>query len=130
MTNLETVTLWVGLHVLLMLALKFNAGATRGKTKVNFGDGDNEIMQRALRVQGNAVEDVPIAMIGLVMLSQLAAPIWLLHALGGTMFVSRVLHALGLGKSSGVSAGRLIGTIGSVLVLLATGIACLWYALA
>lgn len=128
MTDIQTVALWVGLHVLLMFFLKGNAGATRGKTKVNFGDGGNEVMQRALRVQGNAVEDVPIAMIGLVMLGQLAAPIWLLHALGGTMFASRILHAAGLGGNSGFSLGRLLGTLGSVIVLLATGIACLWYA--
>lgn len=129
MTEIQAVALWVGLHVLLMFFLKGRAGMTRAKTKVDFGDGDNELMQRALRVQGNAVEDVPIAMIGLVVLGQLAAPIWLLHVLGGTMFVSRSLHAFGLGGKSGFSIGRLVGTLGSVLVLLGTGAACIWFAI-
>jgi len=134
MDTMQTVGLWVGLHVLLLLFLKGKAGSTRGKagstrgkTKVNFGDGNNEQMQQALRVQGNAVEDVPIAMIGLIMLGVLTAPIWLLHTLGGTMFVSRILHAYGLGKSSGYSFGRLVGTLRSMIAQLAIGIACLWF---
>lgn len=129
MTNIEAVALWVGLHVLLMLYLKGFVGATRGKTKVNFGDGADERMQRAIRVQGNAVEDVPIAIAGLIMLGQLAAPIGLLHALGGVLFVSRILHAAGLSGSAGFTKGRLIGTLGSIIVLLVTGIACIWLAL-
>lgn len=129
MTPIEAAGLWAGLHVLLMLFLKLRAGATRARTKVNFGDGGNEDMQRALRVQGNAVEDVPIALIGIGALAYMAAPIMLIHGLGGVLLVSRVLHALGLGGSSGFSIGRFAGTIGSLVVLLATGGACLYFAL-
>ena len=128
MTQIQAATLWVGLHVLLMLFLKLRVGAVRSRTKVSFGDGDNEDMQRAIRVQGNAVEDVPVTLVGLIVLALVPAPLWLVHGAGGVLLVSRVLHALGLGKSSGITFGRLAGTIGSVLATLAVAIGCLYFA--
>lgn len=127
MTELQAAALWVGLHILLMGYLKLRVGATRSKTKVGFGDGDNEQMQRSLRVQGNAVEDVPITLIGLVMLALVTAPLWLIHAAGGVLLGSRLLHAFGLGKSSGVTFGRLVGTLGSVIAMVAVAIGCIYF---
>lgn len=129
MTGFEVAGLWIGLNVVLMALLKGAVGRTRGQTKVDYGAGDNDKMQRMMRVQGNAVEDIPIALIGLGALAFLSAPVTLLHGLGGTLFVSRVLHAFGLGGKGGFSFGRIAGTIGSVFVLLITGGACIWLAL-
>ena len=128
MDSLEAVGLWVGLNVLLMFILKGLTGRTRANTKVDFGAGDNEQMQRMMRVQGNAVEDIPIALIGIGALGLMSGPIMLIHGLGGVLFASRILHASGLGGKGGISFGRVAGTIGSVLVLLITGVACLWLA--
>ena len=129
MTHFEIVTLYIGLNVLLMFFLKLNAGRVRTGTKVDFGAGDNDAMTRAMRVQGNAVEDIPITLIGLFGLASLQAPALLLHILGGGLTASRVLHALGLGSKGGASFGRIVGTIGSVLCLLVTAGACIYYAL-
>lgn len=128
MEPIQAAGLWIGLHVLLMFFLKGRVGATRARTKVNFGDGDNELMQRMMRVQGNAVEDVPIGVIGIGALGLMAAPVLLIHGLGALLFGSRILHMIGLGGSSGTSFGRLAGTIGSVLALIVTGGACIWFA--
>ena len=123
----EIVTLYIGLNVLLMAFLKMNSGRVRSATKVDFGAGDNDRMARAMRVQGNAVEDVPITLLGLIGLATLAAPPMLLHILGGTLTASRVLHATGLGSKGGFSLGRVLGTIGSILCLLVTAGACIYY---
>lgn len=128
MTQLEAATLYIGLFGLLMLILKLNVGRTRSSQKVIFGDGANEVVQRAIRVQGNAVEDVPFVLLGLVGLALLAAPVMLIHGLGTAFLLGRVLHAIGLGGSSGGSFGRMWGTILSVLVQLVTAGACLWFA--
>ena len=128
MESFEIAGLWIGLNVLLLAYLKGAVGRTRGQTKVDYGAGDNEKMQRMMRVQGNAVEDIPASLIGLAALALMSAPAMLLHGLGGTLFVARILHAYGLGKKDGASFGRIAGTIGSVLVLLVTGIACIWLA--
>lgn len=127
MTAIEAAILYTALYLLLMLALKINVGRVRAKEKVMFGDGGKEPVQRAQRVQGNAVEDVPVTLVGLVGLALLSAPVWLVHALGATLFLARVLHAIGLGGSSGGSPGRMWGTLLSVIVMVATALACLWY---
>ena len=114
MSAFAVATLYFGLFGFLMLALKMNVGRVRAKEKVMFGDGANEAMQRAIRVQGNAVEDVPIVLI---------------HALGGSFFVARILHAIGLGGTSGSSFGRMVGTLVTLIVKLVTAGACVWFAL-
>ncbi len=129
MTAFAAVTLYAGLFVLLFLALKLNTGRVRAGAKVSIGDGGSEDMQRAMRVQGNAVEDVPIVLFGLFGLAALAAPVMLIHGFGATFMVLRVLHALGLGGAKGVGIGRLIGTLGTALLMLALGGTCIYFAL-
>ncbi len=128
MTPIAAVTLYLGLFGLLMLALKLNVGRVRTSQKVGFGDGNNEAVQRAIRVQGNAVEDVPIVLLGLIGLALMDAPVLLIHGLGGSFFVGRVLHAVGLGGSSGASFGRFAGTLLPLLVIIITAGACIWFA--
>lgn len=127
MTAIDAAVLYTALCLLLMLALKINVGRVRGKEKVMFGDGGKEPVQRAQRVQGNAVEDIPITLAGLIGLALLAAPVWLIHVLGAALFLARILHAIGLGGSSGGSPGRMWGTVLSLITMLATGLACLWF---
>ena len=129
MTAFAAATLYFGLFGFLMLALKMNVARVRVKEKVMFGDGANEAMQRAIRVQGNAVEDVPIVLIGIAGLAALAAPVVLIHALGGSFLVARILHAIGLGGTSGSSFGRMVGTLVTLIVKLVTAGACVWFAL-
>lgn len=130
MTAMAAATLYVGLFALLMLVLKANVGRVRVKEKVMFGDGGNEALQRAIRVQGNAVEDVPVVLIGLVALGAMAAPVWVVHALGAAFLLGRILHAVGLGGSSGGSPGRMVGTLLSLVVLLLTAGICVGMAVA
>jgi len=129
MTAFEAVVLYAGLFVLLFIGLKLNAGRVRVATKVNFGEGGSDPMMQAMRVQGNAVEDVPITLLGLFGLATLAAPVWLIHVLGAGFFVFRLAHAVTLGSGTGSGLGRLIGTLGTLIVMLVTGGACIWFAL-
>lgn len=128
MTPMQAAVLYTGLFCLLMLVLKGNVGRVRTREKIMFGDGGNEPMQRALRVQGNAVEDVPVVLAGLIGLGALAAPALLIHILGASFLLGRVLHAIGLGGSSGGSPGRMFGTLISLVVMLVTSGACVWFA--
>ena len=129
MTAFAAATLYLGLFGLFMLILKLNVGRVRGAENVGFGDGNNEAVQRAIRAQGNAVEDVPIVLLGLVGLAALSAPVVLIHGLGGSFLVGRVLHAVGIGGSSGSSFGRSVGTLITLIVKLVTAGACIWFAL-
>jgi uncharacterized protein len=129
MTSIEAAIVYTGLFIILFILLKMNVGRVRSAEKIIFGDGANERLQRAQRVQGNAVEDVPVTLIGIVGLGVLAAPVLLIHGLGALFLIGRILHAVGLGGSSGGSPGRMFGTLLTAIVMLATGVSCLWFAL-
>ena len=130
MEPINAATLYIGFFVLLFLLLKLNGGRVRSGAKVSIGDGDNEDMKRAMRVQGNAVEDVPITLLGILALAHLSAPVMLIHGLGGGFLFFRVLHALGMGGAPGLGFGRAVGTLGTLIVLMVTAISCLRYAIA
>ena len=129
MTSIEAAILYAGLFIILFILLKVNVGRVRSAEKIIFGDGANERLQRAQRVQGNAVEDVPVTLIGIVGLGVLSAPVLLIHGLGARVLIGRILHAVGLGGSSGGSPGRMFGTLLTAIVMLVTGVSCLWFAL-
>lgn len=111
--------LWAGLLGLLSLALAWNVVRARVSENVIFGDAGNAIMVQRIRVHGNFVEYVPLALVLLLVLELSGSAAWLLHALGGGLFVGRLLHAFGLGRSTGTSPGRFVGILLTWLVVLA-----------
>ena len=122
-------TLFVGLHALLAMALVFKVMRIRIDKKISFGDGGDEDMQRALRVQGNFIEYVPLALMIILVLEIQGASEFLVLGLGAALFIGRALHAYGLGKSAGTSPGRFIGTCLTWAVYCVGAIACLITAL-
>ncbi|WP_411816391.1 MAPEG family protein [Hyphococcus sp. DH-69] len=128
MSLLEAAALWVGLNALLLIVLSGRVGMARMKNQVNLGDGDNPAMLKAIRTQGNYIEYAPAALGGLVLLALLNAPIALIHTLGALFFLARLSHLAGLGM--GVwSQGRMLGTVGTMLTLLITGISLIYLAI-
>ena len=117
----------IGLLILMMLGLKMYVGARRGQMKLPSGETNPEF-NRATRVQLNAVEDVPVLMVGIAGLAMLGMPAWYIHMCGLVLLVSRVLHAYGLAGSGGFSIGRAVGTMGTLLVFLAIAGALLVHA--
>ena len=127
MSPAQAAAMNVGLLVIVMLGLKMYVGAQRGKLKVPSGETTPEF-SRVTRVQLNAVEDVPVLMAGIVALGLLGMPAWYIHMCGLVLVVSRLLHAVGLAGSSGLSFGRLVGTMGTMLTYLAIAGALLVHA--
>jgi uncharacterized membrane protein YecN with MAPEG domain len=125
---LSAAAVYLGLLVFVMLGLKLFVGMQRGRMGVPSGDTSNVEFGRMLRVQHNAVEDVPVLMVGLLALALLDAPLWLIHAGGATLVVARLVHAVGLAGSGGLSIGRAVGTLGSLLCYTAIGGGLVWTA--
>jgi uncharacterized membrane protein YecN with MAPEG domain len=121
--------LFASLHALLMLLLLARISRHRHGHRIGLGDGGDPELTRKIRVHGNFVEHVPFALLllALLELSGLAAA-WL-WAFGGVLLLGRVMHAAGLSRTGGYSAGRFWGTALTWLVLLAMAIAGLWLAL-
>lgn len=133
MPSLESVghaaALWVGLHLLLLLILALLVVRQRQKHKVAIGDDGIAELLQAIRAQGNAVEYIPPALIGLVVLELTGAPPLLVHVGGLVLFVGRVLHAIGLSNSGGVSMLRTAGVVLTWLAYIFIIASCLFFAI-
>ena len=92
--------------------------AQRGKNEVNIGDGGVDTMQQAIRVHGNFLENAPIFLIGLALCELMVGSTLTIAILGGVFVVARIAHAVGFSMTTGVSAGRLVGTLGSMITTL------------
>ncbi|HNR77372.1 MAG TPA: MAPEG family protein [Parvularculaceae bacterium] len=125
----QAAALWIGLNILFLIFISARVGAARTKTKTNLGDGGgNEIMVKAIRTQGNYIEYAPAALLGLYALAQLGlAAVWI-HLLGAVFLFARISHLLGLGMDVWPK-GRFVGTLFTMLTLLATALLLIWKAL-
>ncbi len=120
--------LWTGLNLLTLLALAFLVVRARQTHKVMLGDQNVPELTRAVRVHGNATEYVPALLASLAVLVAVGASQYVIHAVGALTFFGRVLHAFGLSRNSGVTRGRLIGTVLTWLAFIVAGLALLYYA--
>jgi uncharacterized membrane protein YecN with MAPEG domain len=114
--------LYASILALLLLVLTLRVVYLRRTLLVALGAGEHRRLEKAIRAHANLVEYVPLALILMALLEQQGAPPWQLHALGATLVVSRHLHAWGLSLHAGPSVGRIVGTTGTLLVLLAAGV--------
>jgi hypothetical protein len=121
--------LWTGLCLLLMLVLSGLVVRQRYAQRVEIGDGGAPELVRAVRVFGNATEYVPAALAALALLVLVGAPALVVHVVGGSLFLGRIAHAVGLGRSTGVSAGRAAGVMLTWFAYLVAAGALLFHAL-
>ena len=106
--------------MLIQVALMFSVIKSRGDLNIFIGHGDNAMLERKIRAHGNFIENVPTFLIGLLLLELMIA-----SGLGGlisgaVVVVARLTHAIALMANSGVTAGRLLGTLGTVIPTVVT----------
>jgi hypothetical protein len=89
-------SIYASLAALLIVRLTLSVIKLRRKNRISVGDGGNEALQLAIRAHANAVEYIPIALMLLLTLELNGAPKILIHILGVTLLIGRILHALGL----------------------------------
>ena len=70
-----------------------------------------------LRVQANFVENVPLALILLMLMELNGTADSIMHAFGISLITFRLLHAWGLSRNEGANYPRLIGAQGTFLLL-------------
>jgi uncharacterized membrane protein YecN with MAPEG domain len=122
--------LYAGLCALLVLILAARVVRWRMTHRIGLGDGGDAELLRRVRVHGNAIEYLPLCLILLGGMELNGYPAPIIHGFGLALLLSRVAHAWGLSRSSGVSAGRFAGTLVTWLLMLAmAGFAIGGYAL-
>ena len=113
---------YAALCSLFIIVLSVRIVRMRRKYQVGIGDGGEKVLARAIRVQANAVEYIPISLLLLFIAENNGANIWLLHIFGLSLLFGRLLHAYGLSRRGGVSFGRYWGIVITWLVMIGLSI--------
>ena len=101
--------LYAGLLAIFIVALAARVAKRRSALKIGIGEGDDKLLRRMVRVHGNAVENAPLGLLLLLLCELVGVAPSVLHV-GGIMLVAgRIAHAIGLSRSGGASAGRIVG---------------------
>jgi uncharacterized membrane protein YecN with MAPEG domain len=120
--------LWAGLNLTLLLVLSVLVTRQRRKHHIETGDGGVPALSQAIRAFGNATEYVPAAIAGLALLALVNAPPLLIHPIGLILFAGRLLHAVGLSRSTATSALRAFGALATWISYVGLAAALLFYA--
>jgi uncharacterized membrane protein YecN with MAPEG domain len=120
--------LYAALLALLLSILSIRVIGLRGNPAFAFiaqGRGDDELLQRAIRAQGNLTEYLPTMLILLYFLETSGLSPGLLHALAGAFLLGRVMHGVCMGFMRSSMPLRVGGTALTLLPLMAAAVALL-----
>jgi uncharacterized protein len=121
---------YTALNALIMLILSVRVTGARVKTGTPIGDGGRPEMAAPLRAHANNTEYVPMALLLLwALASPLGRSIWLIHGVGLPLTLGRLLHAIGLSRSTGPSSLRLIGMVLTWIAYVVGIAGVLWFVL-
>jgi len=123
---MRTAALYAGLLGLLLFALTLSVSEARHRTKTAIGDGGDEVLRRRIRAHGNFVEYVPLSLLLLALSESLGLGSLFVHMLGLVLLVSRIAHAHGISQPREPLAFRMLGTTGTLIVLIVTALYCIW----
>jgi uncharacterized membrane protein YecN with MAPEG domain len=116
--------LYAGLLTLWFVLLSLRVVNLR-RRGIIFGDNGEVGVIRIVRAQANFAEYVPLALLMMGFLEAGRHSIYLLHALGVTLVVARLMHGLALSFGVGPRAGRVAGAALTFVVLLIEAVLCL-----
>jgi len=80
----------------VLVALSLLVSFARVRTKTSLGDGDDDMLRRRIRAQGNFVEYTPMALLAVGLVEHLSGSTLLALSLGGALLLGRLVHAAGM----------------------------------
>jgi uncharacterized membrane protein YecN with MAPEG domain len=124
---LPITSFYTAILALLILKLAFNVIKVRQAKNQGLGYSDNELLL-AGRIHGNAMEYIPISLILLALAEGNGVSSMTMHAIGTTLVVARVLHAIGFkAGQGGTHPGRYWGVVLTALVIIILSICNILY---
>ena len=103
---------------ILALILSFLTGRQRFKTETNLGLGDDFGMLQITRAHGNLIENALFFLILMFLLETVAEVSSVsLMVLGDIFLLARIAHAYGITRPEAKSIFRMLGALGSIIVL-------------
>ena len=126
---LSITPLYAGLLTLVFLVpsamvIKLHVAADKAT-----GDVDETDLNKSMRVQANFVEYVPMGLVLMLCAELRGAPAAVVHAMGASLLVGRVCHAIGMSRSPQIFQLRGIGIMLTFLMLILSAFSVLGHAL-
>ena len=113
--------LYCSLLAIWLFILSIRVIGLRGNPAFAFiaqGSGDEDLLQRAIRAQGNLTEYAPMMLIVLYLLETSGAESNALHLLGGSFLIGRLMHGICMGFMRSSMLLRVGGTALTLFPLL------------
>ena len=120
--------LYAAILVLWFVVLGLCVISRRRSARVSLGDGGNTLLHRAIRAHANFAEYVPLALLLLLVIELSRFSIYLVHLIGITLVVARLLHGYALAFRAEFRFGRVWGAALTFIVLLVEAVLCLYQA--
>ena len=99
--------LYAGLLTIILIYMIARVIRLRRTRLIGLGVGEDSDLQKAVRVHANAAENLPTAMILMLIYEINSGSLLMLHAAGLLLVVGRILHLLGITKSKGATPQRI-----------------------
>ena len=115
--SLSITAVFTALLALMLVGISVRVTVLRARKKINFFDGGDQELGRAIRVQGNFIEYVPMTLALMALMEGMGARHWLVYTFGALLLAARFAHAWGL--YAGVVQARVVGTSGNWFLLAA-----------
>jgi uncharacterized membrane protein YecN with MAPEG domain len=128
--NLSITPVYAGLFALFYIFLSLRVAMMRRSTQVSLGDGGNQQLAHRTRVHGNFIEYVPLVLILMALAELQGQTAWVVHLIGASLVVGRLMHAYGLTRVPQVLPLRAAGMVFTINALTVGAIANLAAALA
>lgn len=106
--------------VFLVLSIRVIQGRG-GEGAPSLGDGGDAMLQRRIRAHANFAEYVPIILILIGFLEASGTNAWIIHSLGASLLIGRIMHGYALAFSKNSVIGRSGGIVLTLLTLLGAG---------
>ena len=103
----------------LMIILTQHVIRERGKASVGLGDGGSIPVLQAMRRQANFVENVPLALILMILAEAGGSGAMTLNILGLILVAARLIHPFGIKSAAPAHPARIIGAVATNGVQLA-----------
>lgn len=124
--NFQATALYASILTVMVAVMANVVSAKRGKAGISILHGDNLDLALWMRRHGNLVENVPLALILMLLCEARGLGTFWLHVIGVTLVIARLLHLIGLDAQNVKSALRIAGGLGTQLSMLGAVGYLLW----
>lgn len=120
MPSTPVVPLYAAILGLMFIGLSLRTISLRRRYGVAIGDGRNPLLQRAMRVNANFSEYIPLTLLLIYFVELHDGPRLHVHALGIALVCGRLLHAWGVSQAKENLRYRTAGMMLTFSVMLAS----------